>query len=72
VFVSSSKKARVVDWYQEIGTRSQAERGVAWDRPVGHSGQLSIVTRGRGNSYGESGYCRRIPVAVLSHLGGSG
>jgi hypothetical protein len=33
--VSSSKKAMVVDWYHERGTRSHAERGVAWDRPVG-------------------------------------
>lgn len=31
---SSFMKACVVDWYQERGTFSQAERGVAWDLPI--------------------------------------
>jgi hypothetical protein len=32
---SSGKKACVLLWYQARGTRSQAVRGAAWERPVG-------------------------------------
>jgi hypothetical protein len=67
---SSGKKACVLLWYQARGMRSQAVRGVAWERPVFGNIMLAffLVMRlffGRIYTYGLRGCCRRRRVRVF-------
>jgi hypothetical protein len=71
---SSGKKDCVWLWYQARGMRSQAVRGVAWERPA--RGWLVLSESGwRGNweggrTYGLRGCCRRRRARVVGFAHG--
>jgi hypothetical protein len=68
---SSGKKACVLLWYQARGTRSQAVRGAAWERPVADNVSSFGFFLSFGCevaewwTYGLRGCCRRRRVRVF-------